>query len=123
MSCAQLNAAQIVPVCGNFTYQDDPLGGFSVHFYCGVGWPSSVVMNSSIAEYCIADTPMPDAYRTLPSQAGATPGWAQYVSCDSDETDYFSNQPRDPVCMCWVGGECGTIRRGTELTSRFITGL
>ena len=33
-------------------------------------------------------------------------GFAQYVSCNSDETDAaFNNTPRDPTCMCWVADD------------------
>lgn len=45
---------------------------------------------------------MPAQLAKEASQAGAEPGWAQYVSCNSDETDYFGNKPRDPLCVCWV---------------------
>ena len=94
--------AQVEKVCGNFSFHDSADQGFNVHFFCGIGWPESVIANSTIAEYCVADTPMPAALAKKPSQDGAPSGWAQYVSCNSDETDYFGNKPRDPLCVCWV---------------------
>lgn len=62
-------------------------------------------MNSTIGEYCVEDVPLPQVLARGSSQAAASPGWAQYVSCNSDETDYFGNKPRDPICICWVRTE------------------
>ena len=86
---------QVTPVCGNFTANDDPEQGFVVHYYCGIGWPESVVMNSSMARYCVEHQLAND-----PNDANL--GFAPYISCNSDETDYFGNAPRDPTCICWV---------------------
>lgn len=91
MKCPDAHRDDVVKVCGNFTDNDNEHEGFSVHFFCGIGWPESVILNSSITEYCVENV--------APS---AEMEFAQYVSCNSDETDWFGNLPRDPICLCWV---------------------
>ncbi|EGD75730.1 hypothetical protein PTSG_07846 [Salpingoeca rosetta] len=95
MACATNYHDDIARVCGgNFTSRDDPFEGFAVHFFCGIGWPESLVMNSTIAQYCVESQPVPGG--------GFDRGYAQYLSCNSDETDYLGNKPIDPTCICWV---------------------
>ena len=93
MACPEAHREEVVKHCGNFTGADDQHQGFSVHFFCGIGWPESIILNSSVAEYCVESAPPPPA-------TGLE--YAQYVSCNSDETDWFGNEPREPICQCWV---------------------
>eukprot|EP00750_Incisomonas_marina_P002935 INCI12778.4.p1 GENE.INCI12778.4~~INCI12778.4.p1 ORF type:complete len:252 (+),score=12.88 INCI12778.4:53-808(+) len=86
----------IADVCGNWSDEDSIKKGFDVHFYCGVGWPESLTYFSPITEYCVAHHKAPEP--PVPENDG----FAQYMSCNSDETDPHGNKPRDPICMCWV---------------------
>eukprot|EP00755_Sulcionema_specki_P035359 Sspe_Gene.21737::Locus_8176_Transcript_1_1_Confidence_1.000_Length_1423::g.21737::m.21737 len=87
MDCAKANNASVTKACGKWEYADT-LVGFAVHWYCGVGWPESVLMDSPITEYCV-------------EHDGSGPP-AQYSSCNSDECDPHGSTPRDPICVCWV---------------------
>jgi len=86
--------------CGNFS-DGDSRQGWGVHFFCGIGWPGSSLQRSPITEYCVEHTPAP---QTDPVPGGD--GFAQYVSCNSDECDGVllptGNTPRAPTCICWV---------------------
>lgn len=54
-----------------------------------------------MTEYCVEHAEAP---QTDPSPGGD--GYAQYVSCNSDECDGVllptGNVPRSPTCICWV---------------------
>eukprot|EP00055_Hartaetosiga_balthica_P008681 m.33085 g.33085 ORF g.33085 m.33085 type:complete len:628 (+) comp6430_c0_seq2:130-2013(+) len=97
LTCAYIHSNEIIPVCGNFSFHDNPNEGFNIHFFCGTGWPESVIMNSTIAQYCVESEPF--------YGLNSTTGYAQYVSCNSDETDYFGNKAIDPICQCWVADD------------------
>lgn len=102
MACADRHRAALshADVCGNFSDGDDHLG-WGVHFYCGIGWPGSSFQRSPMTEYCVEHAAAP---QTDPVPGGD--GFAQYVSCNSDECDGVllptGNVPRDPTCICWV---------------------
>jgi hypothetical protein len=102
MGCADRHRAAIsqAHICGNFSDGDDRLG-WGVHFYCGIGWPGSSFQRSPMTEYCVEHAAAP---QTDPVPGGD--GFAQYVSCNSDECDGVllptGNVPRDPTCICWV---------------------
>ena len=102
MKCSDDNRAAVEKECGVFPDGDSShLGGWAQHFYCGVGWPESTFQRSPISEYCVEHLPAP---QTDPIPGGD--GFAQYVSCNSDECDGAllptGNSPRDPKCICWV---------------------
>ena len=87
--------------CGTWSDADGSDGWF-VHFYCGVGWPGSSFQRSPITEYCVEHYVAP---QTDPLPGGD--GFAQYISCNSDECDGAKlatggSSPRAPVCVCWV---------------------
>lgn len=90
----------LVRYCGNFS-DGDNRQGWGVHFYCGIGWPGSSFQRSPMTEYCVEHAEAP---QTDPSPGGD--GYAQYVSCNSDECDGVllptGNVPRSPTCICWV---------------------
>eukprot|EP01052_Picozoa_sp_SAG31_P044076 SAG31_NODE_7557_length_1655_cov_1.075835_1_plen_363_part_10 len=89
-------------VCVMICDCDTTVAHHAVHFYCGVGWPGSSFQRSPITEYCVEHLPAP---QTDPLPGGD--GFAQYISCNSDECDGAKiatggSSPRDPVCVCWV---------------------
>ena len=101
MACADAHRASVVAQCGNYSDGDHRAHGWAVHFYCGIGWPGSSFQRSPVTEYCVEHAPAP---QTDPVPGGD--GFAQYVSCNSDECDGAllptGNVPRDPTCICWV---------------------
>ena len=100
MGCADRHRAALLTSCGNFSDGDSRVG-WGVHFYCGIGWPGSSLQRSPITEYCVEHAAAP---QTDPVPGGD--GFAQYVSCNSDECDGVllptGNTPREPTCICWV---------------------
>lgn len=100
MVCANHHRAALLATCGNFSDRDSRQG-WAVHFFCGIGWPGSSLQRSPITEYCVEHLPAP---QTDPVPGGN--GFAQYVSCNSDECDGVllprGNTPRAPTCICWV---------------------
>jgi hypothetical protein len=88
--------AEVTAACGNFSTADNNVG-WDVHWYCGTGWPESVVMSSPITEYCVEHLPAPE----VPKHE-AVGGWASYLSCNGDEVDPWGNAPKDPMCICNV---------------------
>jgi len=100
MACADANRPAVTSKCGTFSDGDDH-EGWAVHFYCGIGWPGSSFQRSPITEYCVEHLEAP---QTDPTPGGD--GFAQYVSCNSDECDGVllpeGNLPRLPTCICWV---------------------
>mmetsp|Transcript_6448 Transcript_6448/g.11882 ORF Transcript_6448/g.11882 Transcript_6448/m.11882 type:complete len:432 (+) Transcript_6448:723-2018(+) len=99
LSCATSHNHSVTTACGHWEAKDNFVG-YAVHWYCGTGWPESILTRSPITEYCIESTPVPHRLRV--DGWASSDGWAQYASCNSDETDPFGNQPRNPMCMCWV---------------------
>ena len=101
IKCADANRAAIVAACGNYSDGDSSRHGWGVHFHCGIGWPGSSFQRSPMTEYCVEHYPAP---QTDPVPGGD--GYAQYVSCNSDECDGAllptGNIPRRPTCICWV---------------------
>jgi hypothetical protein len=87
---------EVTAACGNFSTKDDSVG-WDVHWYCGTGWPESVVMSSPITEYCVEHTPAPTVARY-----SSADGFADYLSCNGDEVDPWGNAPSDPRCICNV---------------------
>lgn len=77
----------------------DPLCcSWAEHWFCGAGWPGSTFQRSPMTSYCVEHASAP---QTDPTPGGD--GYAQYVSCNSDECEVTNNStPRAPVCICWV---------------------
>jgi len=100
MACADAHRDEVTAACGHFSDGDDK-EGWAVHFYCGIGWPGSSFQRSPITEYCVEHLEAP---QTDPTPGGD--GFAQYVSCNSDECDGVllpqGNLPKLPTCICWV---------------------
>jgi hypothetical protein len=90
---------QVAAVCGDFSAGDDSKG-WDVHWWCGTGWPESVVMSSPITQYCVEHAPAPAAPQFHSDDEGD--GFADYLSCNGDEVDPWGNAPRDPSCICNV---------------------
>ena len=86
--------AEVASVCGDFSAADDSVG-WDVHWWCGTGWPESVVMSSPITEYCVEHSAAP----TMP-RYHSKEGYADYLSCNGDEVDPWGNMPRNPTCIC-----------------------
>ena len=100
MRCADGHRAELLSTCGNFSDADDvqDTGRWGEHWFCGAGWPGSTFQRSPMTSYCVEHTAAP---QTDPTPAGD--GYAQYVSCNSDECEVTNNStPRAPVCICWV---------------------
>lgn len=87
---------EITAACGNFSTKDDFVG-WDVHWYCGTGWPESVVMSSPMTEYCVHHLPAPTSEKYLSKD-----GFAAYLSCNGDEVDPWGNAPKKPMCICNV---------------------
>ncbi len=99
LDCAKAHNESVTGSCGPWQAKDNFVG-YAVHWYCGTGWPESILTSSPVTEYCVESTPVPEPLRK-PGWADSE-GYATYASCNSDETDPFGNKPRDPICMCWV---------------------
>eukprot|EP00912_Choanoflagellata_sp_UC4_P000962 UC4_evm1s594 len=97
VDCVDKHRSKVVEVCGNYTDADREVG-YPIHFYCGVGWPEELQMISPITEYCVEH----EALSLADGSDPRWPGFAQYISCNSDETDVYNNSARDPMCICWV---------------------
>lgn len=82
MKCADAHRPAVEKACGKWSDEDDASAGFAVHWFCGVGWPESSFQRSPITEYCVEHLPAP---QTDPIPGGE--GFAQYISCNSDECD------------------------------------
>lgn len=96
VECIDAHHDAVVAACGNYTDADKEHPGYPVHYYCGVGWPENLMYFSAITEYCVEHL-QPEA------PDSQWEGFAQYISCNSDETDAaWNNSARDPTCMCWV---------------------
>jgi hypothetical protein len=89
MSCADSHRDELLAPCGNFS-DGDSRQGWGVHFFCGIGWPGSSLQRSPITEYCVEHTPAP---QTDPVPGGD--GFAQYVSCNSDEARHRPTERSD----------------------------
>jgi hypothetical protein len=88
--------AVVAGPCGNYTDADKEHPGFPVHYFCGIGWPENLMYFSAITEYCVEHQP-------APKSDPRWEGYADYISCNSDEVDAaFNNSANDPTCMCWV---------------------
>lgn len=58
--------------------------------------PENLMYFSAITEYCVEHLPAPQSDPRWE-------GYADYVSCNSDEVDAaYNNSATDPTCMCWV---------------------
>jgi hypothetical protein len=89
IACAEAQRAELTAACGNFSTADE-FRGFAVHWYCGIGWPESFMNLSPIAEYCVENALLPPAaLDDDPLAFSGKPGYAQYVSCNSDEVRLF----------------------------------
>lgn len=55
MACPEANREAVVRVCGNFTDADNQHQGFSVHFFCGIGWPGVFSLTHARWYYKIRD--------------------------------------------------------------------
>ena len=107
MQCAEKHRVALEHACGLWSAQDTLVGegSFSIHWYCGVGWPESTAAEGPVTEYCVEfeqSPPLPqvllqagDSKRSLPHD-----GFSFYLSCNSDEVDAYGNDPRDPSCIC-----------------------
>jgi hypothetical protein len=100
MHCMDANRDAVVQKCGNYTDQNSVhvYGGWAVHYYCGIGWPESTFQQSPLSEYCVEHLPAPQT-DLIPGGDG----YAQYVSCNSNEVDGMlypvGNSPRAPQVM------------------------
>eukprot|EP00040_Diaphanoeca_grandis_P028158 m.161768 g.161768 ORF g.161768 m.161768 type:complete len:478 (+) comp31253_c3_seq1:3430-4863(+) len=96
VQCVDGHHDNVVAACGNYTDADMMHPGFPVHYYCGIGWPENLMYFSAITEYCVEHLPSP---KSDPRWEG----YADYISCNSDEVDAaLNNSARDPSCICWV---------------------
>jgi hypothetical protein len=55
MACMDKHRAAVVKSCGNYTDANDyhGIGGWAIHYFCGIGWPESTFQQSPITEYCV----------------------------------------------------------------------
>eukprot|EP00039_Didymoeca_costata_P020272 m.340697 g.340697 ORF g.340697 m.340697 type:complete len:581 (-) comp19466_c0_seq1:108-1850(-) len=96
MQCVDKSKEDVMKICGNYTDQDKEHPGFPVHYYCGIGWPENLMYFSAITEYCVEHLPAPNSDPRWK-------GFAQYISCNSDEVDAaYNNSANYPTCICWV---------------------
>lgn len=102
LNCMDLNKDAVTDACGDWSMQDTTQGegSYSVHWYCGVGWPESTPAEGPITEYCVEYLPLTSSSSSSPSSSSSDDGFSDYLSCNSDEVDAFGNDPRNPSCIC-----------------------
>ena len=76
MHCMDTHREAVVKSCGNYTDANDyhGVGGWAVHYFCGIGWPESTFQQSPVSEYCVEHQMAP---QTDPIPGGD--GYAQYI--------------------------------------------
>ena len=99
MRCMDTNRQQVEQSCGPFSDENTLKGegSFGVHWYCGIGWPSSVADEGPITEYCVERLPVPPPVQ---DRGGGEDGFSGYLSCNGPEVDAFGKEPRNPYCVC-----------------------
>jgi hypothetical protein len=108
LDCMNSNRDAVTAACGDWSMQDttEGEGSYSVHWYCGVGWPESTAEEGPITEYCVEYLPLTSSSSSSSSSPSSSSlareggGFSDYLSCNSDEVDAFGNDPRDPSCIC-----------------------